>query len=116
MLVEPHLRRDDHAAGSPVDPMDRLTLLPHQGTVPEDEDVNAGAVPVRLLVGAHRPAGAVRAHGAVHHVEPRAESADRPVPALALDVLPSVARLHHVGHEVRRPGPRPLETWGDSLK
>src|SRR6266571_9518812 len=57
VLVEPHLRRHEHAARSPVDALDRLAFLPHQCVaVPaEDDDVDARSVAVGRLVRPDRP-------------------------------------------------------------
>jgi hypothetical protein len=57
VLVEPHLRRDEHDAGAPVHPLDRLAGEPEEGEARtgEQQHVDAGAVAVPLLVDPDGP-------------------------------------------------------------
>src|SRR5207249_11495146 len=78
VLVEPHLGWHEHAAGTPIDPLDGLAFLPHEriAMALQDQHVNSWSMTMGLLVGADGPAGAMRAHRPVDHCERGAESAD----------------------------------------
>src|SRR5579872_546379 len=62
MLVPPPFRRREHRAGLPFDALALLAVLPEQriALAVEDHDMGAGAVAMRLLVGADVEGGDVR--------------------------------------------------------
>src|SRR6185437_12883517 len=57
MLMEPHLRRHKDAARTPLDSLHGLAFLPHQrvARAPDDQNVNARAMTMRLFVCADTP-------------------------------------------------------------
>ncbi len=71
MLVEPGVGRNDERSDLPVVAARRLALRPHQGIAlaREHDDVGAGPVRMRLLVGADRELGDVARDRAARHVE-----------------------------------------------
>src|SRR3989338_8106810 len=71
MLVEPHLRRHEDAAILPVVTLNGLSFLPKKGEAFsfDDDDVEAGTVPVGLLISPDRKFGDVSCHRSVGHLQ-----------------------------------------------
>src|SRR5262249_1895043 len=86
MLMEPHLRRHENAAARPFDSFHALALLPHEriAMAADYQDVDAGAVAMRLLIGADAPKRHVRFDGVVDHAEDRALRAAAAVEAAGI--------------------------------
>src|SRR5918995_133217 len=48
VLMKPHLRRHEYAAGLPIDSLDRLAFLPHQRIAVSFQDHNVDSRPVAV--------------------------------------------------------------------
>ena len=98
MLMEPLIRRHDHAARPPIDALRRFTRGPENriALTGKNDDMRAGAVLVPFLVRAHGELGDMRAHGVFGQVEFHVRAA-----LAALAVIGELERVR-VGHKVRR--------------
>src|SRR4029453_15349286 len=110
MLVKPHRRRHEHSPLVHIYALPFLALLPHEreSLAVEDDDVEARAVPVRLLVGTNGPSGKVQEHHGPGKPEAHAKRVMGAIAALPetalflqrVNILPGEP-LPHVGDEIR---------------
>src|SRR5215471_742785 len=71
MLMKPHFRRHKYASRSPVDALFAFPFLPHERVTgaANDQDMNAGAMAMSLLIGADAPQGHMGLDGLVDHAK-----------------------------------------------